>query len=107
METLEQVSIILIFLLLVLLVGGEAFFCFFLPLGMLVKHVSDLLLVLLDGGEPVIEEGALHLLFMIAHGLVLVAIGREGHTPSLMATRDFFILLMLIVVEVTILPLRT
>jgi hypothetical protein len=107
METLEQVSLILIFLLLVLLDGGEAFSCFFLPLEMLVKRVSDLLLVLLDGGEPVVEEGALHLLFMIAHGLFLVAIGREGHTSSLMATREFFILLLLIVVEVAILPLRT
>jgi hypothetical protein len=106
-ETLEQVSPILVLLLLVLLDGGEAFSCLRLPLGVLVKHVLDLLLVLFNGGEPVIEAGVLHLLFMIAHGLVMAAIGREGHTSSLMATRDFFILLLLIIVEVAILPLRT
>jgi hypothetical protein len=72
-----------------------------------VKRVLDLLLVLFNGGEPVVKAGALHLLFIIAHGLVMVAIGRERHTSSLMATRDFFILLLLIVVEVAILPLHT
>jgi hypothetical protein len=86
--------------------GGEAFSYLHLPLGVLVKHVPDLLLVLFNGGEPVAKAGALHLLFMIAHGLVMVAIGREGQMSSLMATRDFFILL-LIVVEVAVLPLRT
>jgi hypothetical protein len=44
----------------------------------LMKHVLDLLLVLFDGGEPVVEAGALHLLLMIAHGLVMVATSREG-----------------------------
>ena len=107
METLEQVSPILVFLLLVLLNGGEAFSCLRLPLGVLVKLVLDVMLVLFDGGEPVVKAGAFHLLLMIAHGLVMVAIGREGHTSSLMATRDFFIWLLLIVIEVAILPLCT
>jgi len=91
LETLEQVSSILVFLLLVLLNGGEAFSCLHLPLGVLVKLVLDVMLVLFDGGEPVVEVGVLHLLLMIAHGLVIIAIGKEGHTSSLMATRDFFI----------------
>ena len=107
METLEQVSPIFVFLLLVLLNGDEALSCLRLPLGVLVKLVPDVMLVLFDGGEPTVEVGALHLLLMIAHGLVIVAIGREGHTSSLMATRDFFIWLLLIVVKVAILPLRT
>ena len=83
-ETLEQVSPILVFLLLVLLNDGEAFSCLRLPLGVLVKLVLDVMLRLFDGGEPVVEAGALHLLLMIAHGLVMVAIGREGHTSFLM-----------------------
>lgn len=107
METLKQVSPFFILLLLVLLDGGEAFSCLRLPLGVLVKRVLDRLLVLFDGGEPIVEAGALHLLLMIAHGLIMVAIAREGHMSSLMATRDFFILLLLIVVEVAILPLCT
>ena len=106
METLEQVSPILVFLLLVLLDGGEAFSCLCLPLSVLVKLVLDAMLVLFDGGEPAVEAGALHLLLMIAHGLVMVAISR-GHTSSLMATLDFFIWLLLIVVKVAILPLHT
>jgi len=106
-ETLEQVSPILFFLLLVLLNGGEAFSCLRLPLSVLVNLVLDVMLVLFDGGEPVVKAGAFHLLLMIAHGLVMVAIGREGHTSSLMATRDFFILLLLIVVEVAILRMLT
>ena len=86
METVEQVSPILVFLLLVLLDGGEAFSCLRLPLGVLVKLVLDVMLVLFDGGEHVVKVGALHLLLMIAHGLVMVALDREGHTSSLMAT---------------------
>jgi hypothetical protein len=46
--------------------------------------------------------GALHPLLM-----VMVAKARERHTSSLMATRDFFILLLLIVAEVAILPLHS
>ena len=78
METLEQVSLILIFLLLVLLDGGKAFSYLRLPLSVLVKLVLDVILCL-NSCQPVFEVGALHLLLMIAHGLVLVAIGREGH----------------------------
>ena len=107
METLEQVSPILIFLLLVLLNGGEVFSYLCLPLGVLVKLVLDVMLVLFDGGEPTIVVGALHPLLMIAHGLVMVAIGREGHMSSMMATRDLLIWLLLVVVKVAILPLRT
>ena len=85
-ETLEQVSSIFVFLLLVLLDGGEAFSYLCLPLSVMVKLVLDVMLVLFNGYEPVVEAGALHLLLMIAHGLVMVAIGREGHTSFLMAT---------------------
>jgi len=106
-EILEQVSPILVFLVLVLLNGGEAFSCLRLPLSVLVKLVLDVMLVLFDGGEPTVEAGALHLLLMIAHGLVMVAIGREGHMSSMMATRDLLIWLLLVVVKVAILPLRT
>jgi len=49
-ETLEQVSPILVLLLLVLLDGGDAFSHFCLPLGVLVKLVLDVMLCLLDGG---------------------------------------------------------
>ena len=86
METLEQVLPILVFLLLVLLDGSEVFSCLCLPLSVLVKLVLDVMLCLFDGGEPIVEVGAHYLLLMIAHGLVMVAIGREGHTSSLMAT---------------------
>ena len=61
-------------------------------------YVSSIVISLVLGG-------ALHLLLMIAHGLVKVAIGREGHTSSLIAARDFFIWLLLIVVKVAILPM--
>ena len=91
LETLEQVSSILVFLLLVLLNGGESFSCLRLPLGVLVKLVLNVMLVLFNGGEPTVEAGALHLLFMIAHGLVMIAIGREGHMSFLMATRGLLI----------------
>ena len=104
METLEQLSPILVFLLLVLLNGDKAFSYLRLPLSVL---VPDVMLVLFDGGEPAVEAGALHLLLMIAHGLVMVAIGREGHMSSMMATRDLLIWLLLVVVKVAILPLRT
>ena len=86
---------------------GEAVSHFCLPLGVLVKHVLDVVLCLFYGCQPGVEAGMLHLLLMMAHGLVMVTIGREGHTSSLMATQDFFILLLLIVVEVAILPLPT
>ena len=78
-----------------------------LAIGCVGKLVLDVMLILFDGGEPVVEAGVLHLLLMIAHGLVMVAIDREGHTSSLMATRDLLIWLLLIVVEVAILPLHT
>ena len=45
METLEQVSPILVFLLLVLLNGGKAFSCLRLPLSVLVKLVLDVMLL--------------------------------------------------------------
>ena len=70
---------ILVLLLLVLLDTGDAFSHFCFPLGVLVKHVLDVLLRLFDSRQPVVEAGMLHL-------QVMVAIGREGHTSSLMAT---------------------
>jgi hypothetical protein len=84
-ETLEQVSPILVLLLLVLLNGGDAFSHHCLPLGVLVKLVLDVMLCLLDGGQPGVEARVLHLLLMIAHVrlmvahvLVMVAIGHRS-----------------------------
>ena len=105
MEMAKQVVVIL--LLLLLLDGDEALSYFFLPLGMLVKSVPDLLLVLLDAGEPGVEMSVLHLLLMITYGMVVVAIGREGHASSLMATRDLLVRLLLVVVKIVVLPLPT
>ena len=56
----KQVVPVFVLLLLLLLDGGEVLSCFFLPLGMLVKSVLDLLLVLLDGGEPGVKMSILH-----------------------------------------------
>ena len=81
--------------------------CFFLPLGMLVKSVPDLLLVLLDGGELGVKTSILHLLLMITYGMVVVATGREGHASSLVATRDLLVRLLLVVVKIVVLPLST
>ena len=78
--------LVLIFLLLVLLDVIEAVSYFCLPLGVLVKHVLDVLLRLFDSHQPGVEVGALHLLLMIAHGLIMVATSREAHTSSLVAT---------------------
>ena len=106
-EMAKQVVLVVILLLLLLLDGDKALFCFFLPLGMLVKSVSDLLLVLLDGGEPGIKTSTLHLLLMITCGMVMVAMGREGHVSSLVATGDLLIRLLLVVVKIVVLPLPT
>ena len=80
--------------------------CFFLSLGMLVKSVLDLLLVLLDDGEPGVETSVLHLLLMITCGMVMVATGREGHASSLVAIGDLLVLLLLVVVVIAVLLLR-
>jgi hypothetical protein len=76
---------ILILLLLVLLDVGEVVSHFCLPLGVLVKRVLDVLLCLFYGRQPSVKVSMLHLLVMTAHGLIMVAMGREGHTSSLMA----------------------
>ena len=107
MEMAKQVVPVVIPLLLLLLDGNEALSCFFLPLGMLVKSVLDLLLVLLDGGEPGVEMSILHLLLMITCGMVVVAMGREGHASSLVATGDLLVRLLLVIVKIVILPLLT
>ena len=77
---------ILILLLLVLLNVGEAVSHFCLLLGMLVKHVLNVLLCLFYGCQPGVEAGMLHLLVVVAHGLIMVATSREGHTSSLVST---------------------
>ena len=107
MEMAKQVVPVVILLLLLLLDGDEALFSFFLPLGMLVKSVPDLLLVLLDGGEPGVKTSVLHLLLMITCGMVMVATGREGHASSLVATRDLLVRLLLVIVKIVVLPLPT
>ena len=77
---------ILFLLLLILLDVGDAVSHFCLPLGVLVKHVLDVVLRLFYGCQPGVEAGMLHLLVMIAHGLIMVATSREAHTSSLVAT---------------------
>ena len=67
----------------------------------------DLLLVLLDGGEPSVKTSILHLLLMITYGMVMVATGREGHVSSLVAIGDLLIWLLLIVTKIVVLPLPT
>ena len=104
MEMAKQVVPVVIPLL---MDGDEALSCFFLPLGMLVKSVLDFLLVLLDGGEPVVKMSVLHLLLMITCGIVVVAMGREGIASSLVATRDLLVRLLLVVVKIVVLPLPT
>jgi hypothetical protein len=120
-ETLEQPVPNVVLLLLLLLDGGEALSCFFLPLVVLMKSVSDLLLSFLDGGEPSVKTSVLHLLLMITHGrwmmahvvtmrarvVVVEATSREGHTSSLEAARNLLIGLLLVVVKITVLPLHT
>ena len=108
-------------MLLVLLDGGKALSCFFLPLGTLVQGVLDLMLALLNGSEPGVEASVFHLLLMvthgwrmvahvlimIAHGVVMEATSREGHMSSLVAAGDLLIRLLLVVVKITVLPLPT
>ena len=84
------------------------------------QSVLNLMLVLLNGGEPGVEASMFHLLVMVTHGrrivvhvLVMIARGmvmeatsREGHASSLVTTRDFLVLL-LVVVKIVVLPLPT
>ena len=119
MEMAKQVVPVVILLLMLLLDGDEALSYFFLTLGMLVKSVPDLLLVLLDGGEPGVKASVFHLLLIVTHGwqmvahvLVMIACGmvmeattREGQASSLVATGDLLIRLLLVVVKIFILPL--
>ena len=79
------------------------------------------MLVLLDDGEPSVEASVFHLLLMVTHGirmmahvLVMIARGmvmevmsREGHASSLVAARDIIIRLLLVVVKIVFLPLPT
>ena len=52
---------------------------------MLVKHILNVLLCLFNGSQPGVKAGMLHLLIMVAHVLVMVAMGKEGHMSSLVA----------------------
>jgi hypothetical protein len=70
---LEQLVPIVILLILLLLDGDEALSCFFLPLGVLMKSIPDLLLSFLNGGEPGVETSMLHLLLMKSHGRWMMA----------------------------------
>ena len=79
------------------------------------------MLALLDGGKPSVKASMFHLLLMVTHGrwmmahvlimiarvVVMEATSREGHTSSLVATRDLLIWMLLIVIKVAILPLCT
>ena len=64
---------------------GDVVSHFYLSLGVLVKPVLNVLLRLFYGCQPGVEAGMLHLLVMIAHGLIMVAMGKERHTSSLVA----------------------
>ena len=64
---------------------GDAVSHFCLPLEVLVKRVLNVSLHLFYGCQPGVEAGMLYLLVMIAHGLIMVATSREGHTSSLVA----------------------
>ena len=74
---------------------------------MLVQSVLNLMLVLLDGGEPGVEASVFHLLLMVTHGrwmmahvLVMEPMSREGHASSLVATGDLLIGLLRVVVKI-------
>ena len=62
---------------------GEAVSHLCLPLGVLVKHVLDVVLCLFYGHQPGVEAGMLHLLVMVAHRLIMISTSREGHMSSL------------------------
>ena len=49
------------------------------------KLVLDVVLCLLDGGQPGVEAGMLHLLVMVTHWLIMIAMSREGHMSSQVA----------------------
>ena len=61
------------------------------------------LLLMVTHGQRMVA----HVLIMIAHGVVIEATSREGHTSSLVTTEDLLIWLLLIVVKVVNLPLCT
>ena len=77
-ESLEQVVPILILLLLVLLDIGNGVSHVCLPLRVLMQGAMDVLLSFFNGGQPGVEARMIHL-------LIMVAIGRERHTSSLVA----------------------
>ena len=70
----------------------------FLPLRVLIQCVLYDDILLLDGGQAVVEAVVLHLLVMIASV-------RERHASSLVTTGGFFIIMLLVVVEVFEVPL--
>ena len=88
--------------------------------GNVVQSVLNLMLVL-NGGEPGVKASMFHLLLMVTHGrrmvahvLVMIACGmvmeamtREGHASSLVAAGDLLIRLLLVVVKIVVLPLPT
>ena len=64
---------------------GDAVSHFCLQQRVLVKRVLDVLLCLFNSCQPDVEAGVLHLLVMVAHWLIMIAMDREGHTSSLVA----------------------
>ena len=79
------------------------------------------MLVLLNVGEPGVEASMFCLLLMVTHGLrivahvlvmiacgmVMEAMSREGHASSLVAAGDLLTRLLLVVVKIVVLPLPT
>jgi hypothetical protein len=81
---------------------------------MLVQSVLNLMLVLLNGGEPSVNASVFHLVLMVTHGrrmvalvLVVEAMNREGHASTLVAAGDLLIGLLLVVVKIVVRPLPT
>jgi hypothetical protein len=117
-EATEQPIPVLTFLLLQLLLDvGEGLRRLFLPLGLLVQSVADVLLTFFNGGKSGVEASEVYQLLM-AHGRwmmshvwtliacrrIMVASGGEGHAPSLEVARDLLVRMLLVIVEVAVLP---
>jgi hypothetical protein len=121
-HAIEQPFLIVLFLLLVPMNVGESLHRMFLPLGMLMESVADLLLALFNCGKPGVNMSEVHQ-WILAHGrwmmmvthvwtmkarhMVMEASCRERHASSLDVARDLLILLLLVVVKIPVLQLCT
>jgi hypothetical protein len=117
-EATKQPIPVLTFLLLQLLLDvGEGLRRLFLPLGLLVQSVADVLLTFFNGDKSGVEASEVYRLLM-AHGRwmmshvwaliacrrLMVASGKEAHVPSLEVAGDLLVRILLVIVEVAVLP---